>query len=468
MQTFTLDISAKSNIPLLYAKQRDVGSKILVKITNNGTEYKIPEDSTWTVWFSGKSGQGNYESIGDRSAFSIEGNAVIVELIMQMLNNPGEHVMCLVMMRSDGTQMGLWNIPYYVEEIPGADSESAKEYYQAFMAAQKKAEDAAERAEQSAEDAGYNAELTDINVNVTEFQKNEAINARHYAEEAATRAENAADRAESAAGGNGGSGVSPTVEITEIDGGHRVTITDVNGSKSFDVMDGEKGDPYELTAEDEANLVAAMLASEDIAQMKQDIEDIRADLDYKSIEITNFGCSAAGTHELGSTVTGMGCYWSLNKEPTKQTLRSETLDNSVRSKQYTGLNITTNTTVTLSVTDERGATDNASSSISFLNGVYHGVIADGAAVNNAAVLALTRSLQGSRGITFTANAGAGQRIAYAIPSQYGTPVFTVGGFEGGFSKVATISFTNASGYTENYDVWLSDNVALGSTTVKVS
>jgi hypothetical protein len=281
-------------------------------------------------------------------------------------------------------------------------------------------------------------------------------------------------------GGEGGSAVSPTIEITEIEGGHTVTVTDVYGSQSFDVMDGEKGEkgepgpagadgePYELTAEDEAKLVAAMLAADEIAQMRQDLEEIRADLDYKAIDITNFGCSAAGMHELGSAVTGMSCYWSLNKEPAKQTLRSETLDNSVRSKQYTGLNITSNTTVTLSVTDERGATDSASSSISFLNGVYHGVIADGAAVNNAAVLALTRILQGSRGITFTANAGAGQRIAYAIPSRYGTPVFTVGGFEGGFSKAATISFINASGYTENYDVWLSDNVALGSTTVKVS
>lgn len=36
--------------------------------------------------------------------------------------------------------------------------------------------------------------------------------------------------------------VSPTVEVVPIEGGHRVTITDVNGSKSFDVMNGEKGD----------------------------------------------------------------------------------------------------------------------------------------------------------------------------------------------------------------------------------
>ena len=32
-------------------------------------------------------------------------------------------------------------------------------------------------------------------------------------------------------------GQSPTIEVTDIQGGHRVTITDVNGTSSFDVMD---------------------------------------------------------------------------------------------------------------------------------------------------------------------------------------------------------------------------------------
>lgn len=37
---------------------------------------------------------------------------------------------------------------------------------------------------------------------------------------------------------NGKDGISPTVEVTTITGGHRVTITDKNGTKSFDVLDG--------------------------------------------------------------------------------------------------------------------------------------------------------------------------------------------------------------------------------------
>jgi hypothetical protein len=42
-------------------------------------------------------------------------------------------------------------------------------------------------------------------------------------------------------GQNGEDGFSPTVDIIEITGGHRVTITDKDGTKSFDVMDGEGG-----------------------------------------------------------------------------------------------------------------------------------------------------------------------------------------------------------------------------------
>lgn len=40
---------------------------------------------------------------------------------------------------------------------------------------------------------------------------------------------------------NGEDGFSPMVDVEQIDGGHRVTITDKNGENTFDVMDGEGG-----------------------------------------------------------------------------------------------------------------------------------------------------------------------------------------------------------------------------------
>lgn len=44
-------------------------------------------------------------------------------------------------------------------------------------------------------------------------------------------------------GKNGRDGVSPTVTTSTITGGHRVSITDSTGTKSFDVKDGKNGDP---------------------------------------------------------------------------------------------------------------------------------------------------------------------------------------------------------------------------------
>jgi hypothetical protein len=44
-------------------------------------------------------------------------------------------------------------------------------------------------------------------------------------------------------------GVSPTVTVTAITGGHRVTITDATGTKTFDVMDGENGQSASITVD---------------------------------------------------------------------------------------------------------------------------------------------------------------------------------------------------------------------------
>ncbi len=42
-------------------------------------------------------------------------------------------------------------------------------------------------------------------------------------------------------GSDGKDGVSPTISVSTITGGHRLTITDVNGTKTVDIMDGEDG-----------------------------------------------------------------------------------------------------------------------------------------------------------------------------------------------------------------------------------
>ena len=102
--------------------------------------------------------------------------------------------------------------------------------------------------------------------------------------------------------------------------------------------------------------------------------------------------------------------------------------------------------------------------------MYHGIGDDLEidSITNQFILSLAKTLQSSKAKTFTVNAGEGKHIYYVIPSRYGTPVFKVGGFEGGFDKLGTFSFTNASGYTEDYDIYKSSNSNLGNTTVVVS
>ena len=91
--------------------------------------------------------------------------------------------------------------------------------------------------------------------------------------------------------------------------------------------------------------------------------------------------------------------------------------------------------------------------IRFYNGVYWGIGNAGQEVDSAFILSLSKGLQASKGKTFTVNAGENEHIFYAVPSRYGTCMFNVGGFDGGFSKVTTFDFVNASGFKESYDVY---------------
>lgn len=151
MQTIYLDISNKGVVPTIYAKQGDVGRKFLAVLTDSGVPYFPPSGSAFSVWYNGESGEGNYSDIGGHSAFSISGNAVTVELITQMLQNKGCGTLCLVINAADGSQIGLWNIPYIVDPVPGMGSAAAEQYYTALSEVAANAASAADRAERAAE-----------------------------------------------------------------------------------------------------------------------------------------------------------------------------------------------------------------------------------------------------------------------------------------------------------------------------
>lgn len=192
----------------------------------------------------------------------------------------------------------------------------------------------------------------------------------------------------------------------------------------------------------------------------------KEEFNYKPIAINSF-INNKNTVEMGSTVTDVTLNWTLNKKATLLTLDGASVPVADVSKTFTAQNIKANKTYTLKATDEKNATATKTTAITFLNGVYWGAKAEPGKYNSSFVLGLTKGLQASKTKTFTVNAGAGEYIYYIIPVRYGTPTFNVGGFDGGFAKVETIEFTNASGYTENYDIWKSVNSGLGNTNVTV-
>lgn len=237
------------------------------------------------------------------------------------------------------------------------------------------------------------------------------------------------------------------------------------------------GDLSGLTTTQKASLVAAINevkensggSAGDITYGEYGYDSVKDALDqllYKTPQINSF-TNNVGTVEMGSTVTNVTLSWSTNKTPTSLTLDGKVVTATDTSKVLSGQSIKSNKSWTLKMTDEKGATAQKSTSISFLNGVYYGVgtVTDSAGVNNAFIQGLTKTLANSKAKTFTVNAGAGQYIYYCVPARFGTVGFNVGGFDGGFTLLATVDYTNPSGYEESYRVYKSDNANLGNTTV---
>lgn len=258
-------------------------------------------------------------------------------------------------------------------------------------------------------------------------------------------------------------------------------IEDVNFEidKKMDKNLGEENANKLLGTDGEGNVVIKddiQLTAENISYNSSnvdlaldDVYNKLGDLMYMPISITSL-TNNKNTVEIGSVITDVVLNWNYNKVPTKLTLDNQELDVNLKTKTLSGQNISSNKNFTLKATDERNAVATKTTSITFLNGVYHGV-GDNLEIDSIAnefILSLTKTLQSSKAKTFTVSAGEDKHIYYVIPSRYGTPVFKVGGFEGGFGKLGTFNFTNSSGYAENYDIYKSGNSNLGNTTVVVS
>jgi hypothetical protein len=187
---------------------------------------------------------------------------------------------------------------------------------------------------------------------------------------------------------------------------------------------------------------------------------------------------AVSTYEIGSSVSALNFSWTLNQNPLSQALSGPNLTPpalaiTARSSAVTltaALNpatVGTSYSYQLSVTDSLN-TVQSTKAVTFLNGIYYGDAAIPGAVNSAFVTSLAKVLQSSRSRSYTTSAGPGVYAWFAHRSALGTATFTVGGFAGGFEAPVVVSVTNASGFTENYNVYRSTNPNIGPVGVVVS
>lgn len=195
------------------------------------------------------------------------------------------------------------------------------------------------------------------------------------------------------------------------------------------------------------------------------IESALDELMYKPIVISSLSLSKT-VAEMGEIVTGLRATWTYNKSPTTQSFDGITLDNAVRSYDIIG-DITSNKSYRLSASD--GKTNvSRNVGINFYNGKYYGATLEPTGYDSNFVMTLNKQLTNNKNGDFSVNCMTNQYIFFAIPTRFGKPTFKVGGFEGGFVLVNTIKFTNKFGYTEDYNIYKSENASLGNTTVSIS
>ena len=198
-----------------------------------------------------------------------------------------------------------------------------------------------------------------------------------------------------------------------------------------------------------------------------DVYSKLADLMYEAIAIVSF-TNDIGSVEIGRTINIVTLNWTLNKTPAQQTVNGT--EQQVDTRKYAvPAYITSDTTYTLRVTDERGAVAEKSTTVSFLNGIYYGALYAQDSYTGTTIHALdNKKLAKSKVGTFNITAKDKQYAFFCYPKRMGAATFVVGGFTGGFELVAAVSFKNDSGYTEDYYIYKSEQAGLGSIKVEVS
>ena len=202
--------------------------------------------------------------------------------------------------------------------------------------------------------------------------------------------------------------------------------------------------------------------------VKKALDGIMAKVDYIKPEITSFTSTAQAVYEVGQKVSNVVFNWTTNKNITTQTLTGCPLANAnVRTATYTDY-ITSNKTFTLIIEDGKN-TASKSVSIEFRNKIYYGSSAIPSNFNSAFILGLSnKQFATSKSGSFSITVGSNEYGFIAFPSSFGTlSSVKIGGFDTDVISCGTISFTNASGGSTNYNIYRTGRHSLGAITMEI-
>lgn len=172
---------------------------------------------------------------------------------------------------------------------------------------------------------------------------------------------------------------------------------------------------------------------------------------YKKLETTLI--ATPQLVELGTTISRINVSWKYNKPIVSQQLNGINIPTNYRNHTIYGI-FSNSQLITLNVLDNKKV-NTYTLLVEFIPAIYY---ADSTSIPPLPTVHKVLSKDGSCEI----NINATNYIYIFIPTEYNKSKFYVGGIEGGFQKLDTISYNNIS-----YDIWRSDNVNLGELTINI-
>lgn len=185
-----------------------------------------------------------------------------------------------------------------------------------------------------------------------------------------------------------------------------------------------------------------------------------------ALTISSFSVSPS-TAEIGSTVSSVTFTWAFSETPYTITVAGIEIEDTSTTSYTLTQDYTETTTFTLSGALKKSDAVTKTATLSFCHGVYYGTSTVPDSFDNDFVLSLTRKLVTSKSTSFSVTSDTGEYVYFALPVSYGTPTFTIGGFDYEYDLVATFDFTNSSGYTASYNVYQSGQHSLGTMSITV-